>query len=47
MMKNKINLSMIIMSFIVIIIIAATSCYKQFLLDNNFDRTLQGTWNKL
>lgn len=45
MMKNKINLSIIIMSFIVIIVMIATSCYKQFLLEDNFDKTLQGTWS--
>lgn len=45
MMKNKINLSIIIMSFIVIIVMIATSCYKQFLIDDNFDKTLQGTWS--
>lgn len=44
-MKNKINLSIMIMSFVVIIIMVVTSCYKQFLLDNNFDETLQGTWS--
>lgn len=44
-MKNKINLTIMIMSFIVIIIMVVTSCYKQFLLDDNFDETLQGTWS--
>lgn len=44
-MKNKINLSIIIMSFMVIIVMIATSCYKQFLIGDNFDKTLQGTWS--